>query len=570
MNDPVAPSDSDDTVASPDSDDTVDLPDTEDHPMSSRFAWVMLGAIVLSLFSALQKYQLGVPVRNPGGYAIPLVIGGAVGLGVGYASRQRDRHLDRLRTEIENRREKERRLRRYRQAVESSTNMITAIDREYNILFANREYREFHDLPSDIECCSRTLPEILGPAAFADVEPYIEGAFDGEIGSFQVTRTGTDGTERVFHIRNYPIEEDGEITGVVAAMNDVTERRESERRLRTQKQRYQSLFESIRDAIVVADTDLQIVRTNPAFEALFGYSADAIEGRPTGVLYTEAEGFDPAGARGPTTAHGPRAATYEYRKQSGQSFTGEESLFRLYDTDDELVGFVALIRDVSERETRLQQLQVLDRVLRHNINNDMNVISGYAETIRDSGPPSVREPAETIIETSDDLVDIAAKEREITSYLSDAPDPERRDLAPIVRDAVDLVHERYPEATIDVAIPDHCAATATVAIGRAVEELILNAIEHATDGYPQVRVTVEAKAEVLDIAVADVGPGIPEMERSVLSGEADIEPLYHGSGLGLWLVHLIVQQSDGVLHFEDNEPMGTIVTISLPLDGASG
>ena len=559
-----------DSVDPPGSDDSVDPPRSDDHLTASRPVWALLGAIVLSLFSALQKYQLGVPVTNLRGYVIPLVFGGAFGLGVGYAYQQRDRHLARLRTEIDNRREKERRLERYRQAVESSTNMITAFDRDYNILFANREYREFHDLPADIECCTRTLPEILGPAAFADVEPYVENAFEGESGSFQVTRKGTDGTERVFRIRNYPIEEDGEITGVVAAMNDVTERRESERRLRAQKHRYQSLFESIRDAIVVADTDLQIVRTNPAFETLFGYRADAIVGRPTSLLYTETEGFDPAAARGPTTEHGPRADTYEYRKQSGQSFTGEESLFRLYDTDDELAGFVAVIRDVSERETRLQQLQVLDRVLRHNISNDMNVISGYAETIRNTGPRSVREPAETIIETSEDLVDIAAKEREITSYLSDAPVPETRNLAPIVRDAVDLVRDRYPDATVGLDIPERCTATATVAIGRAVEELIVNAIEHAVDGHPRVRVTVEPNTDVLDIVVADVGPGIPEMERSVLSGEADIEPLYHGSGLGLWLVHLIVQQSDGVLHFEDNEPRGSIVTISLPLDDPSG
>lgn len=78
-------------------------------------------------------------------------------------------------------------------------------------------------------------------------------AFQGEIGSFQVTRKGNENTERIFRIRNYPIEEDGEITGVVAEINDVTERRMSERRLRAQKQRHQSLFESIHDAIVVAD-----------------------------------------------------------------------------------------------------------------------------------------------------------------------------------------------------------------------------------------------------------------------------------------------------------------------------
>jgi len=40
-------------------------------------------------------------------------------------------------------------------------------------------------------------------------------------------------------------------------------------------------------------------------------------------------------------------------------------------------------------------------------------------------------------------------------------------------------------------------------------------------------------------------------------------PLYHGSGLGLWLINWIVKRSGGTLEFSENQPRGNVVTIEL-------
>jgi len=60
------------------------------------------------------------------------------------------------------------------------------------------------------------------------------------------------------------------------------------------------------------------------------------------------------------------------------------------------------------------------------------------------------------------------------------------------------------------------------------------------------------------------------MERQVLTGDHEVEPLFHGRGMGLWLVNLIVQYSDGTLAFEENDPQGSVVTIRLPAGGLEG
>ncbi|MBS3761199.1 ATP-binding protein [Halodesulfurarchaeum sp.] len=61
------------------------------------------------------------------------------------------------------------------------------------------------------------------------------------------------------------------------------------------------------------------------------------------------------------------------------------------------------------------------------------------------------------------------------------------------------------------------------------------------------------------------GPGLPKMERNVLTGQDEITPLYHGSGLGLWLVNLVVRRSDGQITVLEPAAGGTRVTIELPV-----
>jgi len=66
-------------------------------------------------------------------------------------------------------------------------------------------------------------------------------------------------------------------------------------------------------------------------------------------------------------------------------------------------------------------------------------------------------------------------------------------------------------------------------------------------------------------SVRDDGPGLSEFDRDVLeSGEA-IEPLSHGSGLGLWLVYWAVERSGGDISVADREPRGTEIAVRLPL-----
>lgn len=335
--------------------------------------------------------------------------------------------------------------------------------------------------------------------------------------------------------------------------------------LREERERYESLFNSIQDAIVVADTDRRINNCNPAFTELFGYELAEIRGESMQILYDSPETLETMGA---SIADQEDTLSFDrtliYQKRSGQIFPGDTTVFNLRNPAGENEGFIAVIRDVSDRQSRMQQLKVIDRVLQHKFHNDMNVIDGNAELIQARGGASVAEYAETIRETGADLLSTVDKEREITNFLSDPPRMESVALRSVIDRTLESVRSDYPEVSIDLDCPEDTQVRANLAIGKALEELVRNSIVHGDTEDPGVWMSVTETEGMATIKVIDRGPRIPKMEQDVLLGEEELSPLYHGSGLGLWLVKHIVNQSDGILNFEENEPRGNIVEIRLP------
>ncbi|MFB6206016.1 MAG: PAS domain-containing protein, partial [Haloglomus sp.] len=142
--------------------------------------------------------------------------------------------------DVSDRRERERRIRHYQRAVESSTDMLTAVDRSRRYLFANPAYCSFHDL--DVEAVrGEPLDAVLDAETLETVEPHLDRAFDGETVHFEMRRTRPGRGERTLEVTYFPIREDGDVRAVGASLRDVTRREQMIRDLRTTRQRYESL-----------------------------------------------------------------------------------------------------------------------------------------------------------------------------------------------------------------------------------------------------------------------------------------------------------------------------------------
>jgi len=347
-------------------------------------------------------------------------------------------------------------------------------------------------------------------------------------------------------------------------MLDVTEQQRRQSEIR-QKSR---AMDEAPIGITISDPDREdnpLIYVNRGFERLTGYSPEEAIGENCRFLQGERTDQETVDAiRQAIDAAEPVSAVVRNYRADGTEFWNSLEVAPVRDEDGTVTNFIGFQQDVTERVERQEQLQRIDHVLRHNLRNDMTVIMGMADDIRAAGSPDVAEAAEAIIEQSESLLEKTDTERDIVQVLEDEPRVQAIDVVALLASNLPALRETYPDATVDLTGPETALARGTDKLERALQELVENALQHNDRAEPTVTVSVTVADETVRIDVADDGPGIPEMERNLITGEEEETPLYHGSGLGLWLVALIVRRCGGTLSFSENEPRGSVVHVTLP------
>jgi len=116
--------------------------------------------------------------------------------------------------------------------------MLAHCDGETRYLFVNKAYtRSFKR--SQEEVIGKTIAEVLGPTLFRSVEPYVRRVLAGEPVNFELGVPVGERKMRFLQSRYVPDvdPQSGKVRGFVAAISDVTERRELEEQLRTSDRR---------------------------------------------------------------------------------------------------------------------------------------------------------------------------------------------------------------------------------------------------------------------------------------------------------------------------------------------
>ncbi|MFA9518702.1 PAS domain-containing protein, partial [Halopenitus sp. H-Gu1] len=389
---------------------------------------------------------------------------------------------------------------------------------------------------------------------------------DGEIWSSEVLNENRSGELYYAEQTVAPIKTDsGDIEGFVAIQRDVTERKEREREQQEAQRRLSLAIDTADAGVWEWDIQAENMIWEESMETLVGLDPGTFGGSHEDFIERvhpeDRETVEQANTRA-REQEGDFEQEFRIRHESG-NYIWLLCRARLFTkSEDSSKRMIGVAIDISDRVDRARQLRVLDRVLRHNLRNDMTAIKGYAETIR-TEVEGVDEEIETILEKSGELLQTADKEREIVETITDPPDQKGTDVVSVCQRVVAAMRKRYSESNIELNHPEEASALATGKLGRGIEELIENAIIHNDRETPDVSLTVETSEETVQVEIADNGPGIPEEEVNVLTREYDVEPLYHGSGLGLWLVNWIVRQADGTLTFKENDPRGSIVMIEL-------
>jgi PAS domain S-box-containing protein len=310
------------------------------------------------------------------------------------------------------------------------------------------------------------------------------------------------------------------------------------------------VLDSMDDPVVMIDDHEQILRLNRAATETFDSTERDVVGRTlTDVLDTDRSALTDGEIVSLDTGAGVRQ--FEITRSAVEDRWGDER------------GEVFVFADVTGRLTREQRLEVLNRVLRHNLRNSASSIIARAELLREGD--EMADP-DQIVEQTQSLIGTAERAREIETMMTATTSDASTDLGLAVESVVDRVGDEYPHVELTTALPDDArAAVSPRVLDTVLGNVVENAAEHNDADQPLVVVSADRTDDgQLTIAVADNGPGIPEHEQAVLdAGEED--QLDHGSGLGLWAAHWGVTQMGGDLSISENDPRGAVVSITVPM-----
>lgn len=315
-----------------------------------------------------------------------------------------------------------------------------------------------------------------------------------------------------------------------------------------------TIIEELEEMVVVTDGDGTVVELNAAAEQ----PVDSVE---------TAVGQSVESLFGESLEELEEKQMLELQSESGRTLL-EPSLSEVTDQHGQPLGYAIVLRDVTIRMTRQQRLDVFNRILRHNLRNNMTVIVGRAEMIRNrTKDETVAETADLIVEKGDELVDISQSVRDADGVLNfEAKAQQHTPLEPVIRTVLESIASQY-EGEFHYEGPDDIVVPVTEeAIKMAVRELVENAIKHNDSERPVVTAEVRYSPEEsypVRLSVMDNGPGIPEAERQVIEsgGETSLE---HASGVGLWIIRWISASVGGELSISDGDPRGSTVSLSLP------
>jgi two-component system nitrogen regulation sensor histidine kinase NtrY len=387
---------------------------------------------------------------------------------------------------------------------------------------------------------------------------------------------------------------DDEIGALVESFNRMTDDlSESKRRLEEayldlqdknteleERRRYiETVLEAITTGVVSFDPLGRLTTINRAAARMFGLDEASSVGRLVEEIFGAPDARDVVALVHRTRR--PRGGSTEqelHLRRNGVAVSLVASATALRTSEGDYAGAVVVFDDLTEllKAQRLAAWREVAQRIAHEIKNPLTPIQLSAQRLRRRLSRAAPEDAHVVGECTDTIIqEVDALKRLVDEFSRFArmPAPAARptDVRPIIEAVVALYRESHPTLPLTTR---HAANLPTLEVDpdlvkRAVLNLVDNAVEAVHGGG---EVTVEtawlADADRVRITVSDTGPGISAEHRDKL-----FEPYFStkvtGMGLGLPIVHEIVEEHGGVIRVEDNVPRGMRFVIELPVTRAA-
>ncbi len=338
----------------------------------------------------------------------------------------------------------------------------------------------------------------------------------------------------------------------------------------------QSILRSVTSGVITVGPDDSVATVNPAAERMIGVTEEMAVAATLGSLFKEDGGL--AGdvsrvlaGRAPRMTRDRTIVT-----RGGRTVHVQASVSRMRDVGGRKLGAVVTIEDVSEVKTLTDQLVRADRLaamgeltagVAHEVRNPLGIIRASVQLMEETAEnqPRLHEAAEVVKHEIDRL------DRVIKALLDfgrpSAPSLREVDVRSVLEEVV-LFTRKFADRSKVRILEDYASDLPFVMadpeqLKQVFVNLISNAVQAMSEDGGDLTVATGCEDEFVFVRFTDSGPGIPTETLGKV-----FDPFFStrddGTGLGLTIVHRIVDEHDGHIEVASDPEMGTAFTVHLP------
>jgi len=373
-----------------------------------------------------------------------------------------------------------------------------------------------------------------------------------------------------------------------ATIRDITQRKLSEEKLRHQKAFFEAVFLDVPDAMLIANLSREIIKCNPAFTKIYGYTDEEILGQVTSFLYESQEEYERQGREryNLTAEEKLKPYTVNYRRKCGEIFQGETIGAVIKDESDTVIAFIGVVRDISERiraeeklnrqkadlETSNRELESYSYSIAHDLRSPLRTIISFGQILSEDANNKLNTEEQDCLqriiaaganmaELIDDILELSRITRSKFNY-------ETVDLSTLGGDIVARLKQSNPERTVQCDIKDNMVVKGdSQLLSLALQNLLENAWKFTRNISPaNIELGKNTDGHKTVYYVKDNGVGFDMKYADNL-----FKPFhrlhspqeFEGTGIGLATFHRIIQRHGGHVWVESEINHGSTFYFTL-------
>ena len=370
-----------------------------------------------------------------------------------------------------------------------------------------------------------------------------------------------------------------ELEGILLIGNDITELKEREASLKKIDETLKNIFSNIKEyALFVINLDGNITYYGMGSEALFGWQKNEIIFKHVSKLFTEKD----AKTLLPDILEqvksiGEYEDELELVKKDGLGFPVILSASKFLDTQGNLIGFIFIAKDITERRKleyqvfqgeKMAAIGQLAAGMAHEINNPLFVISGRLEMLLEgqSMPQEIRDDLNIVNTQADRIRKLV--DRLLKFSRKSNPKLEKLNLNEVIEGVLPLLsYHKLPDAKIELEKDFEQGIPYIEGDLNQLQEVFINLFINAYQAMKQggkLKIKTHNDGNQLEVRISDTGPGVSQQNLKNIfmpffSTKSD------GTGLGLSIVYNIINNHNGTIDIESQVDRGTTFIIKLPL-----